>query len=95
MTDPIEQPSAPLCPYCGYRPLIQKAEYISSTCTDSDCQEAAFKAAIIWSALGKKAKLALAEREPRMIDRVLGQSARNVIDVVLNRCDKYSQDMRR
>ncbi len=90
MTDQIS-----MCPYCGCRPLVQSAEYISSTCLDSYCQEAAFKAAIIWSALGKKVKLALADREPRMLDRVLGKSARNVIDVVLARCDKYQADTRR
>jgi hypothetical protein len=98
VTVSAEQPAAEqpvtLCPYCGYRPLLQKAEYISSTCTDSECQEAAFKAAIIWSSLGKKLKLALAERDPRTLDRILGNSARTVIDVVLSRCDKYARDTR-
>lgn len=84
-----------VCPYCGARPLVQSAEYISSTCMDSYCQEAAFKAGVIWSALSRKTKLALAERDPRTLDRQLGASARNVIDVVLARCDKYAAEARR
>lgn len=32
------------CPHCAQRPLVKIGQYVSSTCLNSYCQEAAYKA---------------------------------------------------
>lgn len=87
----------PMCIYCGLRPLTRDGHPIENTCTASECQQASFEAMKIWNALTRKSKLYLAERDPRTLDSVFGigreNVARNVIDAVLVRADKYQRDM--
>lgn len=90
-------PAITMCRFCGFRPLRTSGDYMTSTCTASECQQASFEAMTIWNGLSRNTKLALAERSAYMLDRVFGVGresvARVVIDVVLARCDKYRRDM--
>lgn len=92
-------PAITMCRYCGFRPLRTSGDYMTSTCTASECQQASFEAMKIWNALTRRDKLALAEREARTLDRVFGVVRelhdRVVIDAVLARCDKYQREARR
>jgi hypothetical protein len=52
-------------------------------------------AAQIFGGIGRMHKLALARRDRRLMDRLLGGLDRIVCEDVLARCDKYAADMQR
>lgn len=39
-----EQQAGPTCPHCTSRPRIRINQYVSVTCTASECQEAEYRA---------------------------------------------------